>query len=192
MVNKYNPDIHHRRSIRLKEYDYSQGGGYFVTICTYNREYIFGSVADGKIELNEWGKMVLEWWNNLLEHYPNISLDEFVVMPNHIHGIIIITDAAPMRAGQPRPYKKTAPNSETQKHTLGRIVAFFKYQSTKHINGLRGTPGISIWQRNYYEHIIRSENELNRIREYIIGNPFKWETDEENPKNIKLNSIKNI
>jgi len=158
---KYDPDIHHRQSIRLKNYDYSQAGAYFVTICTQNKECLFGEIEVGKMSLNEYGQITTKCWHDLPNHYPHIELDEFVVMPNHTHGIIVI---------------KPAPT--VKQHGLPEIIRAFKTFSSKQINLIRSTTGIPVWQRNYYEHIICSEPELNKVREYIVSNPLNWETDE--------------
>ena len=174
---KYNPDIHHRRSIRLKDYDYSQSGAYFVTICNKNKECLFGDVVDRKMRLNEMGIVVQQCWNVIPEHFPNTVSDEFIVMPNHIHGIIVIVGAQFIA-----PFGKTmSGNQGVMNHaptTAGEIVRAFKARCTYAINQVRITPGMPLWQRNYYEHIIRNEPELNKIREYIINNPLNWESDE--------------
>jgi putative transposase len=142
MPNKYNPDIHHRRSIRLKDYDYTQAGAYFITICTKDR------VNNCRGEVSS----------------------PFEVSSPELNAITSI-----QKGGETPPLHK---------HALGQFIAFYKYQTTKQINRIRSAPGMSVWQRNYYEHIIRNENELNRIRQYIIDNPFKWDIDENNPVNI--------
>ena len=164
------PQKHHRRSIRLKGYDYTQVGAYFITVCTKNRECVLGDVVNSKIHLNSAGQMIEKWWLELMKKFPTVKKDTHIVMPNHFHGIIIIN--ADCRGGVTPPLRK---------YTLGQIVAFFKYQTTKQINQTRGTPGIPLWQRNYYEHIIRDEKELHNIRRYIEGNPVLWEYDRENP-----------
>jgi putative transposase len=177
-----------RKRIRLIGYDYSLPGAYFVTICTKDRAAIFGDFVEGEMRMNDFGVIVQTCWNELPSHYPQVQLNAFVVMPNHIHGIIIINDDAvrsnhrlsPMNitenepsvgARSPRPYGKI---------TLGNIIAFFKYQSTKRCNVIRNSPGIKLWQRNYYDHIIRSERSMNRIREYIKANPDRWQWDGKN------------
>jgi REP element-mobilizing transposase RayT len=160
----------------LSKYDYSQPGEYFVTICTKDREGRFGEIVDGDMRMNDFGGIAQSRWNDLPNHYPNVKLDAFVVMPNHVHGIIVLTDesvgARSRRpntgAGKPRPY-------------LGNVVAYLKYQSAKRINAIRGTPGVPIWQRGYYDHIIRDQRSLERIREYIVTNPCRWKSDKENP-----------
>ncbi len=174
----YDPARHHRRSIRLKGYDYSQPGAYFVTICTHQRRCLFGDVVDGEMRLNEAGGMV-EWtWYDLPNHIDNIELDAFVVMPNHVHGIIIIREPV-VGAGSVGAGSEPAPT--TKRHGLPEIVRQFKTFSARRINRWRGTPGTPVWQRNYYEHIIRDEQSLNRIRQYILENPIRWQLDRENP-----------
>ncbi|HHT9125118.1 MAG TPA: transposase [Candidatus Brocadiia bacterium] len=177
MKGKYNPEIHHRRSIRLKGYDYTQPWAYFVTVCTYQWKCLFGEVVDGKIRLNEYGQIVKECWEWLSHQYSYVKAEEYVVMPNHLHGIILITDDC--RGGS-----RTAPTGIIKRKPLGRLIGAFKTVSSKHINKIHYISGSSIWQRNYYEHIIRNENELNLIREYIINNPAQWADDENNPNNF--------
>jgi len=180
---------HHRRSIRIKGYDYSQVGAYFVTICTHNRACLFGEVVAGEMRLNDAGRIVHGVWNDLPNHYPYVELDAFVVMPNHVHGIIIIVGAGLKPAPTITTGLKPAPTittglkpAPTAKHGLPEIVRAFKTFSSRHINELRGTPGLPVWQRNYYEHIIRNEDSLNRIRQYIFHNPARWTWDRENPE----------
>jgi len=190
---RYDPDIHHRHSIRLKGYDYSREGAYFVTLCVQNRECLFGDVVDREMCVNDAGEMVMKTWADLPNHYGNITLDEFVIMPNHIHGIIVMTNVGaglkPARpsskgAGFVRAGLKPAP-TKTNQHGLSEIVRALKTFASRRINAIRNTPGIRVWQRNYYEHIIRDEEELSRIREYIVNNPARWAEDEENPFNVK-------
>ena len=176
---KYDPKIHHRRSIRLRDYDYAQAGAYFVTICTYRRVCLFGDMVNSCMQLNDYGQIVTAHWDDLVNHYPHVELDVFVVMPNHVHGIIALTDN--VGAGL-----KPAP---TKHHGLPEIVRGFKTFSSRRINHLRKTPGQPVCQRNYYEPIIRSEDELDRIRQYILDNPAKWPEDVENPLNIGTSSL---
>ncbi|HOK59079.1 MAG TPA: hypothetical protein PKZ07_19890 [Sedimentisphaerales bacterium] len=166
---------HHRHSIRLKGYDYSLSGAYFVTICMYDRACLFGAVVDGDMRLNDAGRVVYDVWNDLPNHYGYVELDAFVVMPNHVHGIIVIVGAGL----KPAPTEsKPAPT----RHGLPEIIRGFKTFSSRRINELRGTPGMPVWQRNYYEHIIRNEESLHRIRSYIANNPIRWYLDQENPQ----------
>ncbi len=194
----YNPDKHDRKTIRLNGYDYAQNGAYFVTICIKNKECISGEILDGVIVLNDAGEMIQSVWNGLPEHYPHVELDQFVVMPNHMHGIVVISndncrggvfppsDASHVSSPPPINRKdgliyKGGETPPLRGRSLGQIVAYFKYQTTKQINQRRDTPGIPVWQRNYYDRIIRNETELNRIRVYILNNPLKWHLDKENP-----------
>ena len=176
---RYDLERHHRRSIRLKGYDYSQPGAYFVTICTQDRVCLFGDVIGGEMQVNALGEIVQAVWDGLSEHYPFVVLDAFVVMPNHVHGVIIITEPMVGAGLKPAPTKPVC-----QHHGLSEIVRAFKTFSARRINGLRGTSGVPIWQRNYYEHIIRTEDALQRIREYIATNPLRWHLDRENPHRL--------
>lgn len=198
---------HHHRSIRLQGYDYSQPGAYFITICTQNSEYLFGDIADGEMVLGEAGRMVQGVWDELPMNYSGIETDAFIIMPNHIHGIIVIQPpdvgpaASDVGAG-PRACPDDAPPSPDMGHphvgqphlgqprgvaptktmSLPDVVHRFKTLTTKRYtdgvkhNGWKPFPG-RLWQRNYWEHIVRNERELHRIREYIINNPAKWESD---------------
>jgi len=180
---KYDPKKHHRRSIRMEGYDYLQVGEYFVTICTKGNKCLFGDIADGKMTLNEPGWMIDKWWNKLPEKYENVQIDAYVVMPNHLHGIIAIT-ANPDHSTKNG--KTAGEYMDSPLQGLGRYVSWFKRMAANEYmrgvkqNGWRPFPG-KLWQRNYYEHIIRNENEFNLIGEYIINNPPQWALDRENP-----------
>jgi putative transposase len=163
---------HRRRSIRLANYDYSSAGAYFVTICTHKHACLFGENLGGLIRLSDYGSIVQEAWNSLPTHYSHVVLDAFVIMPNHIHGIIVLADG-PVGAGF-----KPAPTPGTR-HALPEIVRAFKTFSARRINDFRANRG-PVWQRNYYEHVVRNEATLNRIRQYIIDNPARWADDPEN------------
>ena len=169
-----------RQSIRLKEYDYTQQGLYFVTICTIERLMMFGDVRGGKMELNFCGEIVRDEWLKTPVVRKYVELDEFVVMPNHFHGILKITVGATRRV---------APTTENSRGpirgSIGAIVGQFKSAVTKRINELNQSRRF-IWQRNYYEHVIRDENDLNRIRQYISDNPMNWETDRNNIENLYM------
>jgi len=160
----YDPDKHWRKSIRKDGFDYTSGGGYFVTICTSDKRHLFGSVQNGMMQLNGFGKIVVESWEWLSGQYDYVRLDEWCVMPNHFHGIIVMMDDG-KHTGKP----------------LGGLIGAFKTVSTKKINMIRGTPGAMVWQRNYYERIIR-DDEWERIVSYIKANPSEWHTDRENPE----------
>ena len=193
-----------RRSIRLKNYDYKQQGGYFVTICTNDRKCIFGDVINNEMILNNAGKMGKCTWIDLTQHNENIELDEYIIMPNHIHGIINIVGAGSKPALKHnhasiknngnkhneiiinRKIKRAGLEPAPTAHGLSEIVRQFKTFSAKRMNQINKTPNVCLWQRNYYEHIIRGEHDLNRIREYISNNPATWDNDENNPVNYQV------
>ena len=255
---RYDPDKHHRRSIRLKGYDYSQQGAYFVTLCAQNREPLFGEIVGEELRLNDAGRMVGEEWLRLADEFPFIETDECVVMPNHFHGILVIVrgddvvganlvfapdpvfahdsiareqgdhkdrpnqrpvganlvfardpvfahDSIAGEEGDHKDRPNEGPNDHPNDHpnadgpkrrrpfgtipgTLGRVVQAFKSRTThEYVMGVRNHawppfPG-RLWQRNYYEHIIRNESDLNRIRDYIETNPLRWALDQLNPAN---------
>ena len=168
----YDPETYDRRSIRLKGYDYSQAGAYFVTLVVRDRSCLFGNVADGAVQLNDAGRLVGDSWEWLAARYPYVTLDEYVVMPNHLHGIIAV-------ANQCRGGSRTA-QTLPRRQPLGRMIGAFKTVSTKRLNLTRKTPGRKVWQRNYYERVIRNDKELTAIREYIVNNPVRWELDKYN------------
>ncbi len=198
-----------RHSIRLPCYDYSRSGAYFITIVTHARECLFGEVVGGEMRLNERGSIVRTAWDDLPNHYGHVVLDAFVVMPNHIHGIIVLTDDdVIVGAGlKPAPTPgmaqydrgihdigdngriddngragfKPAPAPKIRRHGLPEIIRAFKTFSARRINELYRISGLSVWQRNYWECIIRDGNEMDRIRHYIEINPVRWEKDRENP-----------
>ncbi|MFH0891475.1 MAG: transposase [Candidatus Falkowbacteria bacterium] len=231
---KYNADIHHRRSIRLKGYDYSRNGAYFITVCAQDRECVFGKIVNGGIYLNDAGEMVDRQWNELPNRFRNVRLGEYIVMPNHFHGIIFIVGTPPVgaplvgapnngapnngaphaNAGNTIPGAPTAFRAPTTfraptafrapttfraptrgaptvtgwtatNTVVGGIIGAFKSITTnEYIRGVKTDfwqpfDG-KLWQRNYYEHVIGNENELNRIKQYIIDNPSKWKTDRNN------------
>lgn len=206
---------HGRRSIRLKGYDYSRPGAYYVTICTYRQACALGRVVDGEMVFNDAGRIVQECWDDLPNHYSHVRLDAFVIMPNHVHGIIVLTrcgvgaglgpaemvalgsreepasrDAVRARKPAPTNHDRATvcapkPDVRGKRHGLPEIVRGFKTFSARRINRLRGTTGTPVWQRNYYEHIVRNEEDLCRIREYVAGNPARWPLDAENPSNVR-------
>ena len=155
----------YRKNIRLQGYDYSSDGLYFITICTNNRRLLFGSIKDWRMTLNDNGKIVLDCWNDLPNHYDNVILHDFCIMPNHIHGIIQLRNGL---AGL-KPATTARPLSE--------IVRALKTFSSRKINERNGTQGCPLWQRNYYEHIIRSDSAYTTISEYIKANPQRWADD---------------
>ncbi|HIJ95855.1 MAG TPA: hypothetical protein HPP94_08990 [Desulfuromonadales bacterium] len=212
----YNPDIHHRRSIRLRNFDYSTAGAYFVTLCTQGHMCLFGDICNGEIKLNHAGHIVTELWSRLPERFPGIFLSEFTVMPNHFHAIIFITDpnihefnngdivGAPLAApvfdvqkcskGAASAKNQGAASAENQgaasavnqgaassAPTLGKIMRAFKSISAIEVNRELDRQGKPLWQRNYFERIIRDENEMANVSEYIIQNPMRWIDDKYNP-----------
>ena len=149
----YKPEIHHRQSICLKGYDYSQAGAYFVTLCAWNKEYLFGEIVDGKMLLNEYGEIVMKCWEAIPIHFPHVETDKFIIMPNHVHGIVFMVGArhaVPLRTIGEQ-FAKPVSGS------LPTLIRSFKSAVTKSINTFRNTPGTPVWQRNYYEHIIRDD-----------------------------------
>jgi len=185
----YDPEKHHRHTVRLPEYDYRQAGAYFITLCAYQRESLFGEIVDDEMHLNECGYIVTDEWIATAMIRPGVLLDEFIVMPNHFHAIVFLPTMADANDNDIVGAHSRAPSAEgtnlsrTPK-SLGALVAGFKSTVTKQINALRMTPRISVWQRNYYEHIVRDENALQRICEYIASNPVTWATDDEHPAHI--------
>ncbi|MBC7232147.1 MAG: hypothetical protein H5T68_02740 [Chloroflexi bacterium] len=185
----YDLQRHHRRSLRLKGYDYSQAGAYFVTICANHRKCLFGEVVDGEMRMNDAGRMIEKWWLELNRAFPNMETDEYVVMPNHVHGIVVIV--GPDHVGADL---RVCPDAMGAHHggahigaPLPAIIQWFKTMTTnEYIRGVRTsgwTPFAGkLWQRNYYEHIVRDESSLHRIREYIVNNPLQWALDRENPE----------
>jgi REP element-mobilizing transposase RayT len=186
--------MNHRRSIRLREFDYTASGAYFITICTDARRCVFGSISEGHMQVSAWGEIVIEEWTRTASLRPTIELDAFVVMPNHVHGIVIIHGRATdtVRTQRAAPLQNVADSEENLSHlarthgvtkdnvspgSLGAIVRSFKSAVTSRIHALATDSNQPIWQRNYYEHIIRSEESLNRIRAYIHNNPSQWTSD---------------
>jgi len=178
-----NNDKHefHRRSIRVRGYDYSEGGPYFITVCATARKSIFGEILDGQVNLKPWGKVVLACWQEIPDHFPQVELDEFVVMPNHVHGIVTIAGRHGRGMACHAPTTGVGEFGKPKAGSLPTIIGAFKSATTKRIHQLFKSPDTAIWQRNYYEHIIRDEKSLNRIREYLHYNPLRWALDRENP-----------
>jgi REP element-mobilizing transposase RayT len=184
--------VRYRKAIRLKGYDYSQAGGYFVTIVARGRECLFGEIVGREMRLNPLGEIVNEEWLRSTEIRREIALDAFVVMPNHIHGIVFIHDnpvGATGRSPLLPPYDTSHYPHGPAPKSLGAFVAGFKSSVTKRINLLYNAPGAPVWQRNYYEHIIRDQPDYERIANYIATNPSNWAEDEENPA---LSTVENL
>jgi putative transposase len=194
-THPYNPDLHHRRSIRLQGYDYWQAGAYFVTVCVQERECLFGEVEDGTVRLNYYGQIAMAYWNAIPHRFVNAGLDAFVIMPNHLHGILVLADGVGAKNSQrkvnPTESRDSANSSPllprgTIPGSLGAIVQNFKLISARKINRMRGTPGQKVWQRDFYDRILRNEDELFHAREYIALNPARWEEDEHYPHNQQM------
>jgi len=197
-MTRYAPGKHHRRSIRLRGYDYALPGAYFVTIATHGRQLLFEDTVLHRV--------VETFWRRIPGHTPHVELDEWVVMPNHLHGIIIVTDPVGATHSSRNSSMKSPPGPATEiqlereqlghasplpatgppSGSLGAIIGNFKSVTTRRINRVRHSPGLRVWQRNYYERIIRNQRELNAIRQYIHDNPARWADDEENPARIKV------
>ena len=158
-----------RKPIRLKEFDYSAPGAYFVTMVMHDRKELLGTVENGQMILSTEGNMVRQAWFELPRHYTNVSLDEedFVVMPNHVHGIIVLSDI-------------TSSDRLLSGCALTEIIRAFKAFSARRINLHRGISGVPVWQRSFYEHVLRDEEEWDRARKYILQNPRNWQDDQEN------------
>ena len=164
----------HRKSIRLPKYDYTQEGAYFITVVTQNRNCIFGQIVDGVMCLNPSGNIVSQVWQSIPKHHPNTVVNPFIIMPNHLHGIIQIVGArraVPLH--QSEEFGKPVPGS------IPTIVRSFKSETTRQINIMRHSSGAKIWQRNYYEHIIRDQKDYENINKYILTNPQNWNNDSE-------------
>lgn len=177
-----------RRSTRLPDFDYTTAGAYFVTICAHERACLFGDIIDGEMRLNEWGEIVQQTWDAVPGHFSNVALDQFIIMPNHVHGIILLNDddrvgathASPVIVahdhGRATHASPLPPGPKPQ--SIGAIVGSFKSAATKRINLLRNSPAQPVWQRNFYEHVIRNDRDLAAIRDYIAGNPWNWADDD--------------
>ena len=185
------PQKHHRHSIRLPEYDYSHPGGYFFTTITHERVCLFGEIKEGEMCLNEAGNVVWDIWNSIPERYPQVSIFTAIVMPNHFHAIVLINEINNVgvihdaklvsEQGEWDELPLQDHRKERRRMTLPLLVGYFKMNTAKRINQLLGLPGKPVWQKNYYEHIIRNDEELNRIHLYIEANVANWALDDENP-----------
>ncbi len=192
-MNRFDPQKHHRRSIRLQGYDYTQPGAYFVTIVTQGREMLFGDVRDGAMVLNTYGGLVDNNWRHLAERFGHVTLDEWIVMPNHVQAILWLVamghdrgeaqllQLLGLRRREWQPSEQPATPKGAPPGSLGAIVGSFKSTCSAQINHLLKTSGQSIWQRGYHEEIIRNERHLQAVRNYIRNNPRNWEYDTENP-----------
>jgi len=171
--NKYRVE-----TTRLKGWNYSSDGNYFVTICVKNREHLFGHISNGKMILNEYGNIVEQCWFDLPNHYPNIKLDAFCIMPNHIHGIVVIDNGTVGGTVVETGLKPVSTNPPSQKrHGLFEFIRALKTFSARRINEIRQSVGKTVWQQRFHDHIIRDNTSLERIRAYITNNPKKWDDD---------------
>ena len=193
-MSKFDPNRQHRRSIRLQHHDYAAASCYFITICTYQRLQIFGEIRGDRMQLNEYGQVAHSYWQAIPEHFPNAQVFDFVVMPNHLHGILMmgsmkqtlqdenaISPLLAISGSRPNQTKRTL--GKPIAGSLGTIIGSFKSAVTKRINCLRNAPGTPLWQRNYYEHVIRDQAALRTIQNYITNNPRTWKTDQLHPEN---------
>jgi putative transposase len=177
---------HHRRSLRLRGYDYASLGAYFVTMCTRGHACVFGTVDGGRMHLNDVGRAAAAEWERSTGLRREVQLDAYVVMPNHLHGIVVIecTQTTVVGATGRSPLQLFRPTGPSPR-SLGSFVAGFKAAATTGINRLRNTPGAAVWQRNYHERIIRNEAEWHRLRQYVAENPSRWDNDAENPQRTR-------
>jgi REP element-mobilizing transposase RayT len=189
--SKFNTQKHHRHSIRLPNYDYSQPGAYFVTIVTWQRECLFGDVVNGEMVLSKLGLVAKQQWEKLPKRFPDIELGAFMIMPNHTHGIIVIRNGRGTAENPSDPDGESPRRAPTQegfqkpvKGSIPTIVRSYKSAVSYRINLTRGAQDIPIWQRNYYEHVIRDERDLQTKTDYIEVNPLLWGEDDENPVNV--------
>jgi putative transposase len=162
-----------RKSIRIQGFDYSEQGAYFITIITHKRKCIFGEINHGEMHLSPTGSIVKQIWESIPDHFPQAYVDHFVIMPNHIHGIIELVRA---RHAVPLQYEQFG---KPVSGSIPTIIRSFKSTVTRQVNLNRESPGEKVWQRNYYEHVIRNERELQAIYDYLVTNPFNWLKDEE-------------
>lgn len=170
-TNKFN-----RKSIRLPKHDYTQEGAYYVTLVTHNRKCLFAHVIQGQVHLTLLGVVVDDVWQSIPAHFPHVSLGAFVIMPNHIHGILMIDD--PLRV-QHTVRQNIEQFGKPVMGSIPTIIRSVKSEATRRVNLIQGTPGEKLWQRNYFEHIIRDEKDHQAIYDYIIANPLHWVDDDE-------------
>ena len=195
----------HRNSTRLRDFDYASSGAYFVTICAAQRAHLFGEILEGQTVLNDFGRIALECWNAIPDYFPNVFIDEFAIMPNHLHGIVCIdlptvgalclahmgvTHASPLRREDDilREGRRELAVSKDKSiqpvrngvsaQSLGAIIGSFKATVTKRARATSSNPDLHVWQRGYHDHVVRDEADLERIRMYISANPITWHSDE--------------
>jgi len=168
-------------STRLKGWDYSSAGFYYVTICTKDKRPYFGIIGDGVVQLSAMGEIAISYWMEIPEHFSSVGIDEFVVMPNHVHGIVVIRSDAISRVETPHvasllPEEDKRQFGPLKPGSLSKIIQGYKSAVTRQVR-LMGEQDFA-WQPRFYDHIIRDEEDLRRVREYIQGNSIKWELDE--------------
>jgi REP element-mobilizing transposase RayT len=188
---KFDPQKHHRRSIRLKGYDYSQAGAYFVTIVTWHREMLFGEVVKNEMVFSKFGLIAKQQWEKLPKRFPNIELGAYMIMPNHMHGIIVITNDRGTAGNLENIDGEASRRAPTYEHfqkpvkgSIPTIIRSYKSAVSYRINLMRRSDGVPVWQRNYYEHVIRNDRDLHNKTDYIEANPPLWDEDDENPINL--------
>jgi len=181
---------HHRRSIRLQGHDYASAGAYYVTIVVWHRECLFGEVVNREMRLSKFGLVAKQQWEKLPKRFPNIELGAYMIMPNHMHGIIVITDgrgtAENLHVLDGESSRRAPTQEQYQKPVKGSIptmIRSYKSAVSYRINLMRGSDGVPVWQRNYYEHVIRNQTDLQNKTDYIDANPLLWDEDDENPVN---------
>lgn len=187
----YHPDKHHRRSIRLLGHDYASDGWYFVTVCTYQRLCLFGEIVSNTMVLNNLGEVIADEWRKSSDIRQEVQLDAWIVMPNHFHGIVRILSPEAKAMVDDLPNQNTTTENKNsllkgismKPRSLSSLVSGFKSTTTRQINVMRNASGTPVWQRNYYEHIIRDKVALQYIREYVWKNPFRWDVDQLHPDN---------
>ena len=172
----FDPKLHHRHSVRLKGWDYREAGRYVVTVCTHEKSCLFSQIKEGKIELTELGKIVHDEWTNAARIRADVRLDEFIIMPNHLHGILILREDPKKRSG--------GEHSTLVSGSLGAIIGQFKSSVTKQAGESMGLASFKVWHRGYFERIIRDDVELFFVQDYIATNPSRWE------QGIKLGSFR--
>lgn len=179
-MTKYDPQIHKRRSIRLPHHNYAGTSSYFITICSHQRQCLFGEVEGERTRLNHLGYVAQKCWKNIPEHFPHVTIDEFVLMPNHLHGILHFCSDTEAKEKRIQP----AFAQGRQAKTLGSVIASYKAAVAKQIRQTCNSPHLKVWQRNYYEKIVRDQTSLYAFRTYIQQNPLQWYLDADNPQNI--------
>jgi REP element-mobilizing transposase RayT len=168
----FDPHVHHRRSVRLAGYDYAQGGAYFVTICSHQKRMVFGRVREGVAQSNEYGRIVSECWTEIPQHFPHVDLEEWIVMPNHLHGIMVFTTDALANGVLPR-------FGESKRGAVATVINRFKGAVTRRVAKLRQEQeraAVIVWQKGFHERVIRDAREFEMKRRYIIENPSRWQT----------------